>query len=68
MSVDEAYSWVEYIRKRGTINVSRKLEWGFALIAMQINRALGGTNEMSDYMPHYEEEEITLEKAMETWA
>lgn len=33
MSLAEARQWVLYIAKRGPLNPSRHLEWGFALLA-----------------------------------
>lgn len=69
MTAEEFRDWTLYYRRRGTISVPRKLEWGFSLIATIVNNALGGTKVQKDYMPYYEdnEKEISVEDAMETW-
>jgi hypothetical protein len=61
--------WIQYIRKHGSLHVGRRLEYGFALIAMLIKSACGVQCKMSDFMPHYREEEteITLDDAMRSW-
>jgi hypothetical protein len=45
------------------------MEWGFALVAALINNLGGGKKSPADYMPYLEDpdEELSLEKAMETW-
>jgi len=69
MTMDEAAAWASYRERRGPLSTTRKLEWGFALLAMQINRALGGDQEMTDFMPyhHDDDQSISLEQAMENW-
>lgn len=57
MTYAESQDWAEYIRRRGSLNTGRRLEYGFAMIAMMINRAQGGNKEMSYYMPHHQEPE-----------
>ncbi|EWS53024.1 hypothetical protein [Methylibium sp. T29] len=52
MSYQEAMAWAEYIRRRGSLNWGMRLESGFALLATQINRALGGKAEFEDFMMH----------------
>jgi hypothetical protein len=64
MSYAEALDWQSYIERRGTLNVGMRLEAGFALIAMVINRALGGSATVKDFMPHYEEPEATIGDVM----
>lgn len=49
---DEFLLWVDYIRKRGSLNVGLRLESGFALLATMVNRALGGKAQMHDFTPH----------------
>jgi len=65
----EFHSWVTFFNQYGSINTNRRLEYGFAMIAMQINNAMGGNKTMRDYMPHYQSEEtnLTFEQAMEAW-
>lgn len=69
MSVEEFHQWVAYYRRRGTLNPNRKLEWGFGMIAAQINNAAGGKKTPADYMPYLEDpdDEMTLQEAMGTW-
>lgn len=60
LSYIEFLGWVEYLRKRGTLNISTKLEGGFALIAHLICTAAGIKHKsgrqmkISDFMPHAE--------------
>lgn len=70
MTYAEVLDWSEYIRCRGSLNTNMNLERGFALVAQMINNALGGKKQMSDFMPHFPNEddiEIPLEQAMELW-
>lgn len=67
MTYAEAYSWYLYIRKHGSLNIGSRLEYGFALIAKQINRALGGKAEITDFMPHFEPVAPSLDEAVESW-
>jgi hypothetical protein len=64
MSYAEALDWQSYIERRGNLNIGMRLEAGFALIAMVINRALGGNASLTDFMPHYEQPEATIEDVM----
>jgi hypothetical protein len=64
MSYAEALDWQEYLRRHGSMNIGMRLEAGFALIAMVINRALGGHATLTDFMPHYEQPEATIEDVM----
>lgn len=54
LTYEEFLTWCAYIKKHGSLNVGRRLEYGFGMVAMMINRACGGNKEMSDFMPHYE--------------
>jgi hypothetical protein len=49
----EAMQWHTYLERRGTLNLGLRIEEGFALLAMMINRALGGRANMSAFMPHF---------------
>jgi hypothetical protein len=64
ISYAEYLDWCEYLGTRGTIHVGMRLEAGFALIAMILNRALGGTSTVFDFMPHVEEPETSIEDVM----
>jgi len=71
MSYVEAISWAAYTRKRGPLNVARRLELGFATIAALIVNRTGGKASVSDFMPKFgedgagdEDEDATLEDVM----
>lgn len=64
MTYSEALMWSAFIKKRGSLNVGMRLENGFALLAVMINRALGGKAKMEDYMPHYEQQPADLADVM----
>jgi hypothetical protein len=59
MSYAEALQWREFLERRGTVHLGMRLEAGFALIALSINRAIGGKAKIKDFMPHLEEVEAT---------
>jgi len=63
LSFAEAQAWSAYMRKRGSLNVGMRLEYGFALIARSINNALGGHATMRDFMPHADQPD-SLEEIM----
>lgn len=54
LTYEEFLMWCAYIKKHGSLHVGRRLEYGFGMVAMLINRACGGNKEMADFMPHYE--------------
>ena len=47
----EARRWQAYMEQRGTLNLGLRIEAGFALLATQINRALGGKAKIEDFLP-----------------
>lgn len=58
-----------YRKKRGTLNIGMRVEWGAALLAAlyaNTNSKKGGYK-IHDFMLHEEETPINIEKAMETW-
>ena len=61
MSYKEARQWFEYIRKRGSLNVGLRVEAAVALLATQINHALGGDVQMQEYMPHWDQPEASID-------
>lgn len=69
MSLAEAMQWQAYINKNGTLDLGLRLEYHFAQIAAMINQAMGGKAKITDFMPHYSEDEIEidLDTAMEHW-
>lgn len=52
MTHEEMLSWKAYMRKRGSLNIGRRLESGFALLAMVVNRTGGGKAKMDSFMPY----------------
>jgi hypothetical protein len=63
LSYAEALAWQSYMRKRGSLHVGMRLEYGFALLAKIVNNALGGHATLRDFMPHVEQPS-TLEEVM----
>ena len=61
VTAKEFDKWAEYIRKRGSLNVGQRVEAAVAVLATQINRALGGKAEMIDFMPHWDQPEVGIE-------
>lgn len=51
MSYAEAQMWMDYMSRKGPLDLGERMEWGFALIATMINRALKGKAEIQDFMP-----------------
>jgi hypothetical protein len=60
--------WESYVAKRGSLNVGLRVENGFALLATLIQHARGVSCEITDFMPHFDLGEISLEVAMRTWS
>lgn len=61
LSYAEAVRWFEYIRTRGSLHVGRRIECAAALVALQINRANGGTAKYEDFTPHEPRPELTAD-------
>lgn len=60
MPYPEFLSWCAYRRKRGPLNPLLRNDAALARISFQIHRALGGTKDLSDFMPWAEDEaEVT---------
>lgn len=64
MSFAEVLDWAAYIRKRGSLNIGRRIECSIALLAYQFNRVHGGKSQYSDYTPHEKESEDSLKDIM----
>jgi hypothetical protein len=69
MSYVEALDWATYVRMRGTLNFGTRMEFGFAMLAVMMNRALGGHAEMTEFMPYLhgadeEERDATIDEVM----
>lgn len=61
LSYAEVIEWLAYRRKRGTLNLGRRIEVAAALIATTINRMHGGKAKLSDYTPHEVEDDESVE-------
>jgi hypothetical protein len=61
MPYAEAVQWVEYMRKRGSLNVGMRVEAAVAVLSTQVNRALGGKAEFADFAPHWDQPEPQLD-------
>jgi hypothetical protein len=57
----EALQWVEYMRRRGSLNVGQRVEAAIAVLSTQVNRALGGKAEFADFAPHWDQPEPQLD-------
>lgn len=67
ISYAEVLAWVAYRDKHGSLNPLRRQELSAAIIALQINRSVGGKAELTDFMPHAERSGDSLEQAMSEW-
>nr|WP_324294189.1 hypothetical protein [Pseudomonas syringae] len=52
---------MEYIKQNGSLNLGTRVEHGFALVAMMVNRSVGGKSELSDFLPDRSEPEPEVE-------
>lgn len=52
MTFSEAMAWQAYRKEYGSFHLGMRLEFGFALLAHIVNRALGGDKSVADFMPH----------------
>jgi len=70
LSLPEFRRWVEYRRKRGSLNWGMRIERGCALLAtLYANTHTDKVKyKVYDFMPHESEPELTLEEAMASWA
>lgn len=60
MSAMEFSRWVDYFNKYGRVNPVRTSDFGPAMLAWRIDRALGGDSDIKDYMLYGKgEEEVT---------
>jgi hypothetical protein len=60
--------WEAYVAKRGSLNLGLRFENGIALLATLINRARGIETDIHEFMPHFDQPEISLEEAMKKWS
>lgn len=43
-----------YVRQTGSLNLGKRIEQGFAMLATVLNRANGGSAELADFLPNRE--------------
>ncbi|AOY88655.1 hypothetical protein BKP64_10995 [Marinobacter salinus] len=71
ISYVEFFHWVEYRRKRGTLNLGMRTERAGGLVASLLANihSAKDASPVSFYRfaPHHDEPELTLSEAMETW-
>ena len=64
LSYEESQSWFQYVEKRGSLNIGRRLEYGFALLLHVYLQSKGNKRtDIFDFMPHESrpETEVQLE-------
>jgi hypothetical protein len=54
ISQKEFVRWMQYRDRRGALNVGMRVEAAVAMLAVQVNRALGGTADVADFMPSWD--------------
>ena len=69
LSLREAFQWGEYIKRKGSLHVGRRLEFMLGRITWMFNSYLGGKQPLTDFLPGYDEDEVEvdLETAMQNW-
>lgn len=73
LTIQEAREWAEYVRVNGSLNIGKRLEWGFALVAHLIAlsgkiKISGQDPTMDHFMPHKKQKPISLDDAIASWA
>lgn len=54
---DEFVAWCSFMRKRGMVNLSDRMDAGFAMLAHVICAVNGRKTKVSDFMPKRQQEE-----------
>lgn len=57
MTYEEAQAWQQYMHKHGRLSIHERLERGFAMLCLVVNRAVGGKAELESFMPYTKREE-----------
>lgn len=52
--------WIPYFNKHGRCGPVRMFDAGSALIAWKIDNVMGGTTEIKDYLPTYQEQDLEV--------
>jgi hypothetical protein len=64
LSYSEALEWSAYMQKRGSLHVGGRVEFSIALLAAMINKALGGSATVRDFIPHAAHQQGSIEDVM----
>lgn len=69
ISYGEFCAWVQYRRKRGSLNLGLRMEHSSALLASMYANAHSkdGGFKIHQFAPHFDEPVISLQEAMENW-
>ena len=69
LSYGEFVAWVQYRRKRGSLNAGLRVEHGAALLATMYSNthSKDGGFKLHDFAPHLDAPRVSLKEAMETW-
>lgn len=69
LSYPEFLTWLKYRRKRGSLHIGMRVEYGSALLAMLYTNAHSkhGGHQLHEFAPYHDEPQLSLEQAMETW-
>lgn len=70
VSIQEFNAWVAYRKKRGTFNVTRRIDIAMArMAAIYINSKVDSSKHCSiyDFLPYEEEPATDLNSAMKSW-
>lgn len=57
MSYDEFLSWCAYLKKRGPLSLAKRLDIGFARLAVKLDGVMGHKSQMEDYLPYRDQPE-----------
>lgn len=69
MSYDEFTRWVAYRNQRGSLHPGMRIEHGAALVSSILANvhSKNGGHKLTDFMPHADEPQVSLEEAMQSW-
>lgn len=64
LSYEEVGVWLDYIKRKGPVDIYGRLEWGFALLAAIANNAAGGKAKQRDFMPYASRDGVESEEGV----
>lgn len=69
LSYEEFLSWLRYRRKRGSLHVGMRIEYGSAQLAVLYanKHSKEGGLKLHHFAPHLDEPPVTLQEAMNSW-